>query len=209
MIRQRISFRVRDRHKQFYYDRSHIDLVCSSSSQTYPLRTPSTRLSIKKDPTTIRGIKKTQLKALPMASLVWKKTNSIRVTTGSTQITVYLTQTFFLDLTITIHYSAPFFRKMWVVVPHFARYPVFLLCSQPSVIMLTDYHHPLDALERRRKESSSSFNLITASYSQWSKTSNVVSLQFLLKSIQPNLHSIAPNPAGASTHLFLEVCSPV
>ena len=39
---------------------------------TYPLRTPSTRLSIKNDPTTMRGIKKTQLKALPMASLVWK-----------------------------------------------------------------------------------------------------------------------------------------
>ena len=47
--------------------------------------------------------------------------------------------------------------------------------------MLTDYHHPLDALERRRKESSSSFNLITASYSQWlKKTSNIVSFEFTI-----------------------------
>ena len=39
-------------------------------TQTYPLSTPRTRLSIKKLPTTIRGMKKTQLKALPIASLV-------------------------------------------------------------------------------------------------------------------------------------------
>ena len=37
---------------------------------TYPLRTPRTRFNIKKDPTTISGIKKTQLKTTPRASLV-------------------------------------------------------------------------------------------------------------------------------------------
>ena len=40
----------------------------------YPLRTPRTRLSMKKLPTTIKGMKKTQLKALPIASFVWKLT---------------------------------------------------------------------------------------------------------------------------------------
>ena len=39
---------------------------------THPLRTPSTRFNIKKDPTTISGMKKTQLNTLPRASLVWK-----------------------------------------------------------------------------------------------------------------------------------------
>ena len=39
-------------------------------TQTYPLSTPRTRLSMKKLPTTISGMKKTQLKALPIASLV-------------------------------------------------------------------------------------------------------------------------------------------
>ena len=37
---------------------------------TYPLRTPRTRFNIKKDPITISGIKKTQLKTVPRASLV-------------------------------------------------------------------------------------------------------------------------------------------
>ena len=39
----------------------------------YPLRTPRTRLSMKKDPTTMSGMKKAQLNMFPMASLVWKK----------------------------------------------------------------------------------------------------------------------------------------
>ena len=39
----------------------------------YPLRTPSTKLSIKKDPRMMRGIKYIQLKLLPSASLVWKE----------------------------------------------------------------------------------------------------------------------------------------
>ena len=39
---------------------------------TYPLRTPRTKLSIKNDPTTMSGMKKTQLNTLPRASLVWK-----------------------------------------------------------------------------------------------------------------------------------------
>ena len=39
---------------------------------THPLRTPRTRFNIKKDPTTMRGIKKTPLKTIPTASLVCK-----------------------------------------------------------------------------------------------------------------------------------------
>ena len=41
---------------------------------TYPLRTPRTKLSMKNDPTTISGMKKTQLNTLPRASLVWNIT---------------------------------------------------------------------------------------------------------------------------------------
>ena len=37
---------------------------------TYPLRTPRTRFNIKKEPTTISGIKKTQLNTVPRASFV-------------------------------------------------------------------------------------------------------------------------------------------
>ncbi len=37
---------------------------------THPLKTPKTRLSMKKEPMTISGMKKTQLNAKPMASLV-------------------------------------------------------------------------------------------------------------------------------------------
>lgn len=40
---------------------------------TYPLRTPRTKLSIKNEPITIRGTKYTQLYAEPKASLVCKK----------------------------------------------------------------------------------------------------------------------------------------
>ncbi len=40
---------------------------------TYPLRTPSTKLSIKKDPRMMRGIKYIQLKLLPSASFVCNK----------------------------------------------------------------------------------------------------------------------------------------
>ena len=48
-----------------------MDLV--GQIDTYPERTPRTKLSMKKDPTTISGMKKTQLNTLPRASLVWKK----------------------------------------------------------------------------------------------------------------------------------------
>ena len=41
--------------------------------KTYPLKTPRTKLSMKKDPITMSGMKNTQLKALPRASFVWNK----------------------------------------------------------------------------------------------------------------------------------------
>ncbi len=44
---------------------------------TYPLRTPSTKLSIKKDPRMMRGIKYIQLKLLPSASFVCKEISKI------------------------------------------------------------------------------------------------------------------------------------
>ena len=44
----------------------------------YPLSTPRTRFNIKKDPITISGIKKTQLKTVPRASLVQKNDMNIR-----------------------------------------------------------------------------------------------------------------------------------
>ena len=47
--------------------------IMVKKSCTHPLRTPSTRFNIKKDPTTMRGIKKTQLATLPTASFVWKR----------------------------------------------------------------------------------------------------------------------------------------
>ena len=37
---------------------------------THPLRTPRTRLSMKKDPTTMSGMKNAQLNMFPMASFV-------------------------------------------------------------------------------------------------------------------------------------------
>lgn len=40
---------------------------------TYPESTPSTRLSIKKDPIMMRGMKYSQFQALPEASLLWSK----------------------------------------------------------------------------------------------------------------------------------------
>lgn len=40
---------------------------------TYPESTPSTRLSIKKDPMMMRGMKYSQFQALPEASLLWRK----------------------------------------------------------------------------------------------------------------------------------------
>ena len=39
-------------------------------NSTYPLSTPRTRFNIKKEPTTISGIKKTQLNTVPRASFV-------------------------------------------------------------------------------------------------------------------------------------------
>ena len=44
-----------------------------STNSTHPERTPSTKLSMKKDPSTIRGTKYKKLKELPRESLVWKK----------------------------------------------------------------------------------------------------------------------------------------
>ena len=41
--------------------------------KTYPLKTPRTKLSMKKDPITMSGMKNTQLKALPRASFVCNK----------------------------------------------------------------------------------------------------------------------------------------
>ena len=38
----------------------------------YPLRTPRTKLSMKNEPTTMRGMKKAQLYTLPIASFIWK-----------------------------------------------------------------------------------------------------------------------------------------
>lgn len=46
---------------------------------TYPLSTPSTRLSMKNDPMTMRGTKYTQLYELPRASLVWNWQNIIGI----------------------------------------------------------------------------------------------------------------------------------
>ena len=52
-----------------------------SRIKTHPLKTPRTRLSIKNDPITMSGMKNTQLKALPRASLVCKALNvSMNVT---------------------------------------------------------------------------------------------------------------------------------
>lgn len=44
-----------------------------AKGSTYPLKTPRTKLSMKKEPITMRGIKNTQLKALPRASFVCNK----------------------------------------------------------------------------------------------------------------------------------------
>ena len=44
---------------------------CVKTWNIYPLRTPRTKLSMKNDPTTIRGMKNAQLNTLPRASLVW------------------------------------------------------------------------------------------------------------------------------------------
>ena len=58
-----------------FYGSSKLHLFATTVFQswgTHPLRTPSTRFNIKKDPTTISGMKKTQLNTLPRASLVWK-----------------------------------------------------------------------------------------------------------------------------------------
>ena len=58
------------KHHHCYHYGSNIDNVIKISILKYPLRTPRTRLSMKKDPMTMRGMKKTQLNAFPRASFV-------------------------------------------------------------------------------------------------------------------------------------------
>lgn len=45
----------------------------SRARGSYPESTPSTRLSIKKEPMMMRGMKYNQFQVLPAASFVWEK----------------------------------------------------------------------------------------------------------------------------------------
>ena len=54
----------------------------NKTNKTHPLSTPKTKFSMKKDPTTMRGIKKAQLKTLPRASLVCKDKHETVVVVG-------------------------------------------------------------------------------------------------------------------------------
>ena len=45
-------------------------------THTYPDNTPSTRLSMKKEPMMMRGMKYIQFHALPEASLLWEHTHT-------------------------------------------------------------------------------------------------------------------------------------
>lgn len=51
--------------------------ICRACYGSYPESTPSTRLSMKKEPMMMRGMKYNQFHVLPAASFVWKKGSEI------------------------------------------------------------------------------------------------------------------------------------
>ena len=76
-----------------FYGSSKLHLFATTVFQswgTHPLRTPSTRFNIKKDPTTISGMKKTQLNTLPRASLVWKNRERLWVEDDESPVRIFL-----------------------------------------------------------------------------------------------------------------------